>query len=153
MIMRCLMAYNQGLAPSDPQTKIERVQNAQSDSAQASSNLNEERAGFDMNTRASYNLANWQGLEAQHPMGPFIAESSSHDTVPANTGPPHPTVSILFGSDELLASRDTDQSGHAMFWGAQEVSCLEYPGASTLYGVTDLMISSRRQCTMGCRIQ
>lgn len=147
------MAYDQGLPPSDPQTKMERVHNAPSDPAQASSNPNEERAGFDKNTRASYNLASWQGIEAQHPLGPFIPESSSHDTVTVNTDPPHPTASILFDSDGLPAFRDTEQNGHAMFWGAQGVSFLEYPGASTSHEVTDLTISSSRHCKMSCRIQ
>lgn len=122
------MAYNKGLPPSDPQTNIKRVHKAPSDPAQASSNLDEAHAGFDKNTRASYNLANWQGIDAQHPLGPFIPESSSHDTVLVNTEPPHPTASILSGSDGLPAFRKPDKNEHAMFWGAQEVSFSSIPG-------------------------
>lgn len=146
MIMRCLLACNKPLPSSDPQIRFEQVQNAPSDSAGASLNPTEERHVVEKDTPKSYTQAGWQDFEAQHPLGPFIAVSRSHESL-VNNDQPHQTPSTSSGSGGLPLSKETDQIEHAMFWGAQEVSVLESPGALTTYVLTDLIISSRRQCT------
>lgn len=145
--MRCLLACNQPLPSSDPQIRFERVQNALSDSAGASSDPTEERHGIEKDAPEPYTQTGWQDFEAQHPLGPFIAVSRSHDSLLVNNDQLHQTPSTSSDSDGLPLSKETDQTEHAMFWGAQEVSVIESPGALTTYVLTDLMISSRRQCT------
>lgn len=154
MFMGCLMACSPYFPSSDPQTKIKPVQNVPlAHSAQASSILNKERDSFNEHIEESYTLAGPQPHEAQHPLGPFKVVSGSHDSLLVNADQPHQTPSTLPGSEKLPPSREMDQTEHAMFWGAQDVSNLEYPGASTTYELTDLTLSSRRQCTMGCETQ
>lgn len=146
MITRCLLACNQRRPSSGPQIKFERVQNAPFDSAVAYSNP-AERHGIEKDTPESHTLIGWQDFEAQHPLGRFTAVSRSHDSLLVNNDQPHQTPSTLSGSDGPPPSRETDQAEHARFWGAQEVSVLESTRASATYVLTDLVISSRRQCT------
>lgn len=153
MIMRCLMACSQWLPPSDLQTKFERVQNAPlgRDSAQASSNLDEQQNGFDRHIEESYNLAGPQPPEAQHPLGPFIAVSTSHGSPLVNNDQPHQTSCTLSGSDRPPPSRETEQTEHGRFGGVQGVSNPSLP--STTSKLTDPIPTSRRQCTMDSEIQ
>lgn len=154
MLIGFLMAYSPWLPSSDPQTKIKRTQNAPTaHSVQASSILSKERNGFNRHIEETYTLTGPLPDDAQHPLGPFMVVSGSRGSLLVNTDQPNQTPSTLSGSDELPPSRKTDQTEHAMFWGAQDVSNIEYPGAATTYQLTALTLSSRRQCTMGYKIQ
>lgn len=122
IITRCLVAWNMLLPSPDSHNKFKRIQNAPHDLAQASSNLDAERDDIDEDTQASYTLASWQDFEAQHPLGPFTAISSSYDAVPADNDQQHQAPSIRSDSDGLTPSGRPDQSECTMSRAGQDVS-------------------------------
>lgn len=154
IFMGSLMAYSPWIPSSDPQTKIKRTQNAPlAHSVQASSILSKERDGSNRRIEESYTLTGPLPDDAQHPLGPFMVVSGSRESLLVDTDQPNQTPFTSSGADELPPSRRTDQIEHAMFWGAQDVSNIESPGAATTYQLTDLTLSSRRQCMMSYKTQ
>lgn len=153
MFMRCLMACTSWTSSSDSQMKIKRIQNAPlPHSTQASQVLNEECDGFDKRIKESDHLAGPQPPEAQHPLGPFFAISRTHDYL-VESDQPHQTPSSLSALNGQPPSMKTDEIEHTRFWGIQEVSYLESPGRSTTFELASLIMSSKRQFRMDCKLQ
>lgn len=141
MAMKSLLACSQWLPSFDPQTKF------------ASLNPNHDRDAIERDSPEPYVLAGSQGPEAQHVLGPFFAAPDSHDSLRTDDNQPHQKTLALSDSDVLPLPDQTDQSEFTIPWTVHEVSKLECSVASNMHGSANLMLRSRRQCTVNCKVQ